>query len=41
LLEKVEIELWLGEEKNTFQMVDLGDEMVEIDEMFTFKLHQI
>ena len=32
-----EIELLLGEEKNTYQMVDLGDEMDEMGEMFLFK----
>jgi len=41
LLEKVEIDLLAGEEKNIFQMDDLGEEMDEMEEIFTCKLHQI
>jgi hypothetical protein len=37
LLENDEIELFHGEEKNVFQIEVLGDEMVDIDEMFICK----
>jgi hypothetical protein len=35
------MDLFHGEEKNIFQKVDLGDEMVENEVMFLFKQLQI